>query len=84
MLNNLNEQAPVECMSLEEAQAIFEQAVNGAAEFDSMEISHSLDFKHKDRNGQYMCCTTLEVFKLFTIGITAGFDLGVAACNTNQ
>ena len=77
MLNNLNEQAPVECMSLEEAQAIFEQAVNGAAEFDSMEIGHSLDFKHKDRNGQYMCCTTLEVFKLFTIGIAAGFKVGV-------
>ena len=84
MLNNLNEQAPVECMSLEEAQALFERAVKGDAEFDSMELIDSLDFKHKDRNGQYMCCTTIEVFKLFTIGITAGFDLGVVACSTNQ
>lgn len=74
MLNNLNEQSPVECMSLEEAQKLFEAACNAGALCEDLELSATMYFDRKDRNGQYMCCTTLAVFNIFCKGLDAGFE----------
>lgn len=74
MLNNLNEQASLECMSLEEAQALFEAECKDGALCEDLELSAAMYFDRKDRNGQYMCCTTLAVFNIFCKGLDAGFE----------
>lgn len=74
MINNLAEQNNLECMTLEEAQKLFEDACNSGVLFEDPELSEKMYFTSKDRNGQYRCCTTLAVFSVFCKGLDAGFE----------
>ena len=57
-----------------EAQKLFEDACNNGALCEDLELSATMYFDRKDRNGQYMCCTTLAVFNIFCKGLDAGFE----------
>lgn len=76
MVLNLKDQPLVTCISLEEAQTLFEQAISDGVMYDDFELQEEMSFKRKDSSGNYMCCATLAVFKMFCLGLEKGHEKG--------
>lgn len=76
MIQNLNEKPVSENASVADLQELFEKAVAEGVLFDDLELSEDMYFKHKDRQGNYRCATTLAVFKMFCLGYDKGFEKG--------
>lgn len=74
MLNNLQTQDVVACMTLAEAQALFEAEVEAGTLSDDFDLSEAMYFKRKNSAGAYMSATTLAVFVMFCKGLDAGFN----------
>lgn len=75
MIQNIQEeQQNTEGKSLVELQAIFEEAINNGAMYDHMDLQADMSFKYKSKDGNYMCCATLAVFKMFLVGYSAGLQ----------